>query len=61
MDRVSFCTQELSLSKNGRHFYEAISSLEFLVNTGHSKEEYDIFLPRQIESAIKPHQIGGVR
>jgi RAD54-like protein 2 len=32
-----------------------------LVNTGHSKEEYDIFLPRQIESAIKPHQIGGVR
>ena len=32
-----------------------------LVNKGHSKEEYDIFLPRQIESAIKPHQIGGVR
>ena len=32
-----------------------------LVNTGHPADEPDIFLPRQIEKIIKPHQIGGVR
>ena len=35
--------------------------IKFSVNTGHAKDENDIYLPRQIEKVIKPHQIGGVR
>ncbi|RXG58736.1 Helicase ARIP4 [Armadillidium vulgare] len=32
-----------------------------LVNVGHPEKEEDIFLAPQLSSAVKPHQIGGIR